>query len=216
MDFNLRENSPLYELNSKLLSSSLQVHPVGLKNITFNDGLDAQWHLILGDYSQFKFPLRFHHAYGNKMTDILDTGWPGMYLISKFLKSTFIDQELTGWKTYPVEVFDNKGTKIEGYSGLSITGKTGPIDFTQSEIVQQRLVAHGPISKYYKGLYPKMEEWDGSDFFLANGYFGIIMTDRAASVFRKSRLSNVKVQPLEDIEMSDFTVQTALKNRAKS
>lgn len=171
--------------------------------------------LLSGNLSQFEFPIKYRVRYGKDYTDILDTGTAMVYLISDTIKETFSVANLTGWTTFPVEILDKADNKIVGYHGLSITGRSGEIDYTKSGVIEKKLVPQGPISKYYKGLFPDMTHWDGSDLFLAKGYYGIIMTAEAASIVRKRKFSNVKIQPLSEIEINEFTVETALKNRTK-
>ena len=74
-----------YIIDSKLLSSTVQAHPFGLKESTNN--FSTEWNLILGNYSNVSFPIVFNKKYGQKLEDIIDTGWPSLYLISDKMKS---------------------------------------------------------------------------------------------------------------------------------
>jgi hypothetical protein len=113
----------------------------------------------------------------------------------------------TGWKTYSVQVLDKKGHEIQGYHGLSITGRCGKVDFSKSEIIEKRLVPHGPLGRYYKGLHVGLDKWDGSDFFLPQKYFGVIITSRVAEVFKIVKLTNIRLENLVEVETSDFALQ---------
>lgn len=64
--------------------------------------------LIKGNYEDMAFPIAFKQGTGNNLLDILDTGFPGLYLISERLKAILEDNHLTGWKTYPIKLYDKK------------------------------------------------------------------------------------------------------------
>lgn len=200
-----------YTLRSKLSSSTVQAHPVGLKEFHTIDPnkryLYDEHRLIQGDYNDISFPVVFKQEYGKKLQDILDTGWPSLYLISDKTKTVLEDNDLTGWETFDVKVLDKQDKEIQGYYGLSITGRCGEIDYGKSEIIEKRLVPNGPVSKYYKGLHVGLNKWDGNDFFLPEKYFGIITTQRAAEVLKKNKLTNIRLENLAEIETSDFALQ---------
>jgi len=193
------------------LSSTVQVHSVGLETVSTKDDLASEWHLILGNYSGFSFPIVFKQKYGKKLEDILDTGWPSLYIISDKMRTVLEENSLTGWKIFTIKVLDTKGQEIKGYHGLSIVGRCGPIDYNKSEVIEKRLVPNGPLSKYYKGLHVGLDNWDSSDFFLPEKNFGIIITQRAAELIKKYKITNIRLENLEEIETDDYTVQVALQ-----
>jgi hypothetical protein len=197
-----------YTFSSKLSSSTVQAHAINLSDKEDNTGLFDQHRLVQGVYDSISFPVIFKQEYGKKLADVLDTGWVSLFLISDAMKAVLEENALTGWKTFAVKVLDNKGQEIQGYHGLSITGRCAKIDYSKSEIIERRLVPNAPLGKYYKGLHVGLDKWDNSDFFLPEKYFGIIITSSAAEVLKKSRLTNIKLENLTEIETSDF----ALKN----
>ena len=83
----------------------------------------------------------------------MNTGIPNFILISKHLEEFFLENGFTGWKTYPVRVF-NEGELVESpfYRGLSITGRGG-------------YVVNEKTKRKRKRTYDT-SQWDGSDFFL--------------------------------------------------
>ncbi|TAF71904.1 MAG: hypothetical protein EAZ53_17250 [Bacteroidetes bacterium] len=198
-----------YSFDSKLSSKTIQVHSVGLNNLKFANNLAAEWNLILGLYDGIQLPVVFKQEYGKKLEDILDTGWPGLFLVSKKFKEVLEENALTGWKTFDVKVLDKNNQELQGFYGLSITGKCGKIDYSKSEIIEKRLVPNGPVGKYYKGLPIGLDEWDGSDFFLPHNNFGAIVTSKVADVLKKSKVTNVRFENLTDIETPDFALQKA-------
>ena len=200
-----------YTFSSKLSSSAVQVSPVGLKEFHPIDPnknyLFDEHKLIQGDYNNISFPVVFKQEYGKKLQDVLETGWAGLYLISYNMKVVLEDNDLTGWKTFETKVLDEQGQEIQGYHGLSITGRCGKIDYSQSEVIEKRLVPEGPLGKYYRGLYVGLDEWDGSDFFLPEKNFGTVITNRAAGILKKNKFTNIRLENLADIETPDFALQ---------
>ena len=149
-----------YDFASKFLTTTFQAHPINLKM------LNVMENLLKGELCEkIDFPVIFKQDSGKKIHDILDTGSVCLLLISEKMKDVLEQNNLTGWKTFPVQVFDKKGNEIKRYYGFSVIGKCGPIDYTKCEIVEKRLVPTGPISKFFKGRYIGLETWDGSDFF---------------------------------------------------
>ncbi|MDR3623769.1 MAG: hypothetical protein P4L16_01360 [Chlamydiales bacterium] len=101
------------------------------------------------------------------------------------MKFVLENNNLTGWQTFPIKIFDKQKREIVGYHDLSITGICGPVDWNRSEIIEKRLVPTGPFGKYYKGLYIALDQWGKSDFFLPKNYAGIIVSSKAADVLKK-------------------------------
>jgi len=184
---------------SKLLSSTVQAHLTDL-NI---DHLK----LIKGNYQGIKFPLVFKQEYGNKLCDILDTGYASLYLISDRMKTVLEENKLTGWKAFPIELYDKKGNRISGYHGFSITGQSSPTTYDNCEIIEKRMVPNGPVCKFYKGV--SIDKWDGSDFFTPEGTYETFITKKAADILKKNKITNLELINLADSEMD---VDNILKN----
>lgn len=195
------DSKEFYRIDSKLLVSTIQTHAVGLEKVLFSDNLATEWHLILGDYLGVHFPILFQHKHGSRLQDVLDTGWPSLFLISDKMKMVLEENALTGWKVFAVKVLDKQGEEIQDYHGLSITGRWGKIDYTKSHVIEKRLVKSGPLTKYYKGLYLELGKWEVEDFFIPEDYFGIIVTKRVVDVLKKNNITNVKFERLTDMEI---------------
>ncbi len=199
------EIKDFYDFYSKYISSTIQVGAVGLKEfspIESNKTYIFDEHkLIMGNYEDISFPVLFKQYDGKKLQDILDTGWVSLNLISDNMKSVLEANNLTGWKTFPVKVLDKKGEEITGYHGLSITGRCGPIDNSKAEIIEKQHFTNGPIVKFRKGLYIGLDKWDGSDFFLPEKYYGIMVTKKAADILKQSKLTNIKLENLTEVKI---------------
>lgn len=158
--------------------------------------------LIIGKYDSITFPVIFKQAYGKKLLDILGTGWPGLYLISDKMKKILKENQLTGWKTFPIKLYDKKENEILGYQGFSVVGRCGPIDDRKAEIVNRQRIPTGPTFKVYKGLYIGLDKWDGSDFFIPNESLFFIVTKKTQVILSQINLTNIQFKNLIDFEIS--------------
>lgn len=198
--------SDFYLMEGKSLSSTFQVQAEGLLGRD-DDGVFYEHRLIMGEYANISFPVVFKQKYGTKLRDMLDTGWPGLHLISDNMLSVMKEAQQSGFKTFPVTVLDRKGNVISGYSGLSVTGRCGRIDYDKSSVVLEKsLIEGGPTGKYLKGLYVGLDQWDGSDIFLPNANFSIIVTRKTMEALQLAKISNIVFHNLGEIETPSFGV----------
>lgn len=179
-------------LNTRLSSSTVQAHPIGLKK-------EGHFKLIKGQYEGIDFPVLFKQDSGMKFTDILETGYVDFLLISDRLKTILDKSHLTGWKTYSIKLYDKKGNEILGYHGFSVTGRCKSISFENSKIVEKQLVPAGPILKYYKGI--SIDQWDGTDFFSPEKEYQPFITNLAAEVLINNKITNLELVNLTDYEI---------------
>lgn len=199
--------SDFFSFGSKLSASTVTAHPVNLQPGTEGNDPGEGERLISGDIGDIRFPVVFKQEYGSKFLDVLDTGFVSLYLISDKMKSIFQETGLTGWSCFPIELRAKKGEDIKGYNGLSIHGRCGPIDISKSEIVYKRLVAEGPLCTFYRGKHIGLDEWDGTDFFLPENNFGIVITRRAADIIKANKLTNIRLNNLAEIEFDQGTAE---------
>jgi len=140
-------------------------------------------YLIDGDYPEWlEFPVVFHRLAddpGKKLRDIIDTRYLHMHLISGRLKSLLEGNGITGWKSYPVEVYDRKGEPIEGYYGFSITGRGGEVQFKDTE-------------KREDPIYDT-SQWDGSDFFRVKPNYTMV-TARGKALMKEHGISSPRFE----------------------
>ncbi|MDE3046478.1 MAG: hypothetical protein KGJ02_07530 [Verrucomicrobiota bacterium] len=203
-----------FEFSSKLLNSTFQAAPIGLKNITDPSGkkFTDDKRLILGNYGEIHFPVVCKHVSGKNLTDVLDTGFHILYLISDRFKLALEENKLNGWKTFPIILLDKKDNPIEGYHGFSIIGRCGLLDYSQSRTIYKQIVPDGPLWLYRKGYQFHLNEWDGSDFFLPKGTYTICVTEKVAYLIKKIKFTNVSVNNINDIEISEEDISTDEKN----
>ena len=159
--------------------------------------------LEMGSYEGIPFPLEFRHLYGKRYYDILHIGYVTLFLVSDRFLEVLETNHFTGWKSYPVRLFEKNGTEVFGYNGFSVTGKAGKIDWEKSEVVQ----IPGPIDEtitypYYKGIPIDMSKWDGSDIFMAEGCRFYFSTEKVYKVLKKAKITNIEFERTTEFLMS--------------
>ena len=145
--------------------------------------------LAFGEYNNIH-PLiwKQDRDYGNKLRDVLGLS---LHLISDRFKNILNESGLTGWKSYPILLYDKKGRQIEGYNGFSITGRAGNIQKFDNPPTE---LGYSPKSS---GCYFDFDAWDGSDIFLVlPGY--IIITKKFAEVLLNNKVSGIRLHRLTD------------------
>ena len=121
------------------------------------------------------------------------------------MKKILEENNLTGWKTFPIKLYDKNGNEISGYHGFSIIGHCNPINYEKSAIIEKRKVPTGPICKFYKGMF--IDKWDETDFFTPEGTYEIFITKKAADILKKNKITNVQLENLTDSEIDAHHVK---------
>lgn len=194
------KNINFFDFGSKFLSSTVQVHVI--KESGYSLSTNNIWGLVKGNYSGIEFPITFKQEYGKNWTDVLDTGWPSRYLISSKLKDILESHSFTGWKTFPVKLYDKKSNEIFGYYGFSVIGKCASIDFNKSKIIERQYAPNAPVQHYYKGEFVDLDQWDGSDFFCPEDSYDIFVTQRVAKTLKENKITNLYLKDLNEVEIN--------------
>ena len=180
---------------------------------------DWAWELLYGRYDNFDMPVIFQQkpSYGGKkITDFLNTGF-GTKLtpISDKVLDILVDNNITGWKTYPIQVFDKKGNEVLGYHGFSITGRCKDLDISLlKERVDVQYYESGPVRKYYKGFPLDLSAWDGSDMFLLSGTGFNFINKKVYSLFKKHKVTNIQYEKVTDYLIRDFRTEEYFINKS--
>lgn len=140
-----------------------------------------------GDYSSedISFPVVFkeRRESGKRMRDILDNRNVAFYLISDRFRDALEKEGITGWKCYPVEIYDKKGNLVHGYNGFSVTGRAGKMQEYDVPPVELGY----DLESY--GFYFEYDSWDGSDIFNTENSNFLIVTERFIEVIRKYKIT---------------------------
>ncbi len=111
----------------------------------------------------------------------------------------------TGYRRVPVVLKTMRGESIDGFSVISITGKSGKIDWSKSEpTMRPPRFKGGRETLAFKGCFFDESEWDGSDIFVPDDTLFIVVTERVALALKKAKLKNVELTPMDE-RLSDLT-----------
>lgn len=153
-------------------------------------------------FGEFKpeVPLQFDAYQGGQATDVLwsTSLWP--FFVSDRTLKLLSEHEISGWTTYPVELFDRQGAPIPGYHGFAVTGPVCALDRSRSEIIDKPPpVPGGRGYQVYRGLYFDESQWDGSDMLWIDKA-DPVMVERVYRLFKRHKISNVQFVPLDEDE----------------
>ena len=139
---------------------------------------------------------------GGQATDFLWSGLPPILCISQKVVDLFTEVGFTGWKRYPVEVFDRKGELLPGYCGFAVTGKAGNHELERSQVIYRRMDEFSDQQrKYYRGFFFDESEWDDSDIFTIKDTSFIIVKRGVRDVLKHNRITNLRLTPLLEVEI---------------
>jgi hypothetical protein len=137
---------------------------------------------------------------GGQATDFLWSQSVWLICISQRTVDLLGEYQITGWSTYPVEIFDRKRNPLPDYHGFAVTGPVCDLDRSRSTLIDKPPpVPGGKGYQVYRGLYFSESQWDGSDMFWIDRC-GQVVTDRVYQLFRRHKISNVKFTPLIEDE----------------
>jgi hypothetical protein len=188
--------SRFYELFDPLASRPLRLRPEGYTNWLTKDKAIEFFRGRLG----LDFPLKLGAYMGGQATDFLWSGLIPLICISNRVVELLQMNGISGWGTYPVEVYGRKGDPLPGYHGFAVTGSECRRDRSRSKVITKQAVPGGKPFDVYKGLYFYEEDWDKSDLFIVRRYGGIVVTDKVYKILKQTKVTNVKLIPLPEVE----------------
>ena len=155
--------------------------------------------LLSGNYEKCNFPVIYlsqdeEYIKNKRMTDFLNTGGVTLdFVVTDRVIEVLSDNNITGWKTYPVEVYDKNENYIGGYHGLTITGRCGAV---KPSLAEPWIDSHGINT--FKGMPLDLDTWDGSDIFLLQGTSYAFLTRRAKEIMKKSKFTNIEYSDIAE------------------
>lgn len=156
-------------------------------------------------------PFKLIAEMGKQITDFFWTDYVGVYCVSLRVIELLEKNQITGWTTYPVELWGKNQERIPDYFGFAVTGKECRRDMTKGRIIQ--LAPFFPGAKpraVYLGAYFVESDWDGSDFFWVNNFVNEVVTKRVRDLFVKNHVTNVKL-----VSLTQVTLETMLDRYIK-
>ena len=200
----LVEESILKRKNSDEWKQSQESHD---RLWDINDKIELK--LRIGDYEGLQFPIVYREPQDDEGKRLRDVIWcEGLcYLISDRTKILLEENNVTGWKTYPVIVYDKRGNEIKGYHGFSITGHCGG-EFT---FCQDKEIQIDEYSVGKQGISIDLEQWDGSDIFTVSerGVYKVV-TQRVYNLFKKNKIDAISM-----IALSKYVHDQRMVNNMK-
>jgi len=184
------------------LYDPLATRPLRLSILEHNNWVTSHyvWELFRGRVS-LEQPLRLGIHSGSQLFHFLWSAFPPIVCVSTFVVELFRSNGVTGWMTYPVEVYGKTGELLPGYHGFAVTGGECRRDRSRSQIITKQAIPGGKPFGVYIGLYFHEEDWDGSDIFRVSSSGGTIVTEKVKQILKKSKVSNVRLTPLPEVEI---------------
>jgi len=165
--------------------------------------LDEDRLLVRAEY-QSSEPIEFAHNLGKVPLDLV-YGSVGVYLISPAAARVFADAGLTGWTTFPANLFGRDRQLVTGYAGLAVLGRCGPIQVDRAQRMRRTSPSGAPyLAKV--GLFFDEATWSGDDFVVpSTGPTYIIVSDAVRAAASKAQLRNMKFESLSEFEHFELT-----------
>ncbi|MBE7528774.1 MAG: hypothetical protein HS099_03450 [Ardenticatenaceae bacterium] len=187
----------MYELRDPLGNRALRLR-------SYEDWLDSETAgaLFRGQLPEPPQLLRLYGYMGGQPMDFLWSAMIPIACISERVVELLSAHQLTGWSTYPAEVYDRKGNLLPDYHGFSITGRVGKRDRSRSQVVDVPLYKGSEKThQVYKGFFFDESSWDGSDFCTVAGTYYMVVTQAVYNVFKRNKVNNVRLIRLTEVEI---------------
>ncbi len=184
------------------LSDPMAVEPFRLRSRLPGDAMaeSVNVELLSRGKTKLKNPIQFDASQGLKATDFLWTQLVTPVCVAERVIRILKENEISGWSTYPVEVFDQEGKPQPNFHGLAVIGAVCEADYSRSAVVTKPPPApRGRSYDVYKGLYFDENQWDGSDLFWVGGVR--VVVDKVKRIFEQNKVENVRITPLAEREI---------------
>lgn len=159
------------------------------------------------------------HFMGEAMPkDVIWTANAHPLVFSEFVIDLLIENNISGWETYPVKIYDKYFKEIpEKYFGFIICGRANFVDYTRSEIIIKRLGIKD--TPHVRGIYFYTDQWDGSDFFMENSdpddkiTMSRYCTERVFKLFKKNKVRNLAFEKVVESDIWYYSLENGATPR---
>lgn len=136
---------------------------------------------------------------GSRTFDFLNSGYAGLYIVSKRILELFKNNAITGWSSIPVRI---KGYESYEYYLLTVTGKCSAIDYEKCEsFIKDPITPTGKPLEAKRGLYFDLSSWDGSDVFTPEKSMFTFVTGKVEKLLSKNKATNVIIENITKFEL---------------
>lgn len=143
--------------------------------------------------------LEFVPNYGVKHFDFLNSGFAGVFLISKKIVELFRSNDIVGWNSIPVRI---QGYEDQNYYLLTVEGRCSAIDYGRSETFLKKPYApSGKPIEVKRGLYFDLESWDLSDVFTPENTRFTFITEKVKNILSVNKVTNILIERITDFEL---------------
>ena len=153
------------------------------KEVILNSNFTSNFFDVFHNKVNFDIPIKTKIVLGKTMYDKIDFNDGINFVISEYFLKVLSKNELTGWKTYPVEIKNIN----EKYYGFQIIGKSGPLK-----------------EKKQKGFHIGYEfdktSWEKTDFFSPENTHLKFLSKKAKEVLNRENLTNIEIENIKSIE----------------
>lgn len=181
----------LYQLQDPLLDEPYRGH--------FDLPFDIIQLVMIGEYIPVE-PVTVHQAMGGEPWEVIWGDQIGALAVAQRVVNVLRAGNFSGWSAYHVVIYDDQGKEIQGYSGIAVTGRCGPIDYKRS-----RLVEVDTLIPDYVGLYFDPESWDGADLFFADRGRPFVVSE-VRNALETADVSNLVFTPLQKVRTPQIAV----------
>ena len=139
--------------------------------------------------------IAFRRAYGRKLYDQVPTTALWFTLYSETFFAVLTAHQLTGWSSYPVSLSTPKVEYAEGYRGLVVTGRCGPVLSEFSRIATKLPPNPRGRSRAAKfGYFFDEATHDKSDVFLPVADGPLFVSQRAKEALSAAQLTGLQFE----------------------
>lgn len=136
---------------------------------------------------------------GSKTFDFLNSGYAGLYMVSKKIIELFNNNAISGWSSIPVRI---KGYEGYEYYLFTVTGRCSAIDYEKSEAsIKAPFTTTGRPVEAKRGLYFDLSSWDGSDVFTPEESMFTFVTEKVEKLLYKNKVTNLIIENITKFEL---------------
>ena len=140
---------------------------------------------------RYEFPIVFRQSktFGSKIHEINPSDGVCYPIVSDRVISILENNGITGWKTYPIILYDKHGNRLDGYNGFYVDVMDGKdLSFELPKYKYDKSTEKLKCIVVKRG-WLDITNWDGRDFTRAER--ATIVTERVVNLFKKEKVTGI-------------------------